>query len=41
MSFVLDGKRYSVVYLDHPDNPKEARQSERTYGRMAPTSNMT
>ena len=28
MSFVVDGKRYTVVYLDHPDNPKEARQSE-------------
>ncbi len=34
MSFELDGKRYTVVYLDHPDNPKEARQSERTYGRI-------
>jgi hypothetical protein len=34
MSFVLDGKRYTVVYLDHPDNPKEARQSERCYGRI-------
>ena len=34
MSFVLDGKRYTVVYLDHPDNPKEARQSERAYGRI-------
>ncbi len=34
MSFVLDGKRYTVVYLDHPDNPKEARQSERCYGRV-------
>jgi hypothetical protein len=34
MSFVIDGKRYTCVYLDHPDNPKEARQSERTYGRV-------
>jgi hypothetical protein len=34
MSFVLDGKRYTVVYLDHPNNPKEARQSERNYGRI-------
>lgn len=34
MSFVLEGKRYTVVYLDHPNNPKEARQSERTYGRI-------
>jgi hypothetical protein len=34
MSVVIGGKRYTVVYLDHPDNPKEARQSERTYGRV-------
>jgi Family of unknown function (DUF6807) len=34
MSFVIGGKRYTCVYLDHPDNPKEARQSERTYGRV-------
>jgi len=34
MSYVLDGKRYTVLYLDHPDNPKEARQSERCYGRI-------
>lgn len=34
MSFVLEGKRYTVVYLDHPSNPKEARQSERAYGRI-------
>ena len=34
MSFVVGGKRYTCVYLDHPDNPKEARQSERTYGRI-------
>ena len=34
MSFAIDGKRYTAVYLDHPDNPKEARYSERTYGRF-------
>jgi Family of unknown function (DUF6807) len=34
MSFVLEGKRYTVLYLDHPSNPKEARQSERCYGRI-------
>lgn len=34
MCFELDGKKRTVVYLDHPDNPKEARQSERTYGRI-------
>jgi hypothetical protein len=34
MSFMLDGKRYTVVYLDHPDNPKEGRASERCYGRI-------
>ena len=34
MSFVLDGKRYSVVYLDRPDNPKPAEYNERVYGRF-------
>jgi hypothetical protein len=34
MSFVLKGKRYTVAYLDHPKNPKEARHSEREYGRF-------
>jgi hypothetical protein len=34
MSFVLGGKRYTVAYLDHPKNPKEARYSEREYGRF-------
>lgn len=34
MCFMLDGNRYTVLYLDHPDNPKEARQSERCYGRI-------
>jgi hypothetical protein len=34
MSFVLGGKRYTVAYLDHPKNPKEARFSERNFGRF-------
>jgi hypothetical protein len=34
MSFVLGDKRYTAVYLDHPRNPKEARYSERDYGRF-------
>jgi hypothetical protein len=34
MSFVLHSKRYTVAYLDHPTNPKEARHSEREYGRI-------
>ena len=34
MSFVLAGTRYTVAYLDHPENPKEARFSEREYGRF-------
>ncbi len=34
MSFVLGGKRYTVAYLDKPSNPKEARFSERSYGRF-------
>jgi hypothetical protein len=34
MCFMFEGKRYTVVYLDHPDNPKEARDSERCYGRI-------
>jgi hypothetical protein len=34
MSFVLGGRRYTVAYLDHPTNPKEARFSERDYGRF-------
>lgn len=34
MSIVIDGDRYSVCYLDHPENPKEARYSERDYGRF-------
>jgi hypothetical protein len=34
MSFVLGGMRYTVAYLDHPRNPKDARFSEREYGRF-------
>jgi len=35
MSFVVNGdERYTTVYLDHPDNPKPARYSERDYGRF-------
>jgi hypothetical protein len=34
MSFVIDNKRYTAAYLDRPTNPKEARYSERTYGRF-------
>lgn len=34
MSFVLGDQRYTVGYFDHPENPKEARYSERDYGRF-------
>jgi hypothetical protein len=34
MCFLLGGKRYTVAYLDKPTNPKEARFSEREYGRI-------
>lgn len=35
ISFVLaDDDRYTVVYLDRPDNPKPAEYNERTYGRF-------
>lgn len=34
MSFVLGGKRYTVAYLDHPENPKDAIFSEREFGRF-------
>ncbi len=34
LSMVIGGQRYTVVYLDHPDNPKPARSSERDYGRF-------
>ena len=34
-TFTLSGKRYSVVYLNHPANPKDARISAyRNYGRF-------
>jgi hypothetical protein len=34
MSFVVEGKRYTVLRINHPDNPKESRGSERDYGRF-------
>jgi hypothetical protein len=34
VSFVVGGKRYTVLRLDHTDNPKESRGSERYYGRI-------
>lgn len=34
VSFVTGGKRYTVLRINHPDNPKEARGSERDYGRF-------
>lgn len=34
MSFVTGGKRYTAAILDLPTNPKEARFSERPYGRF-------
>jgi len=34
MSFVIEGKRYTVLRIDHPDNPKPSRGSERDYGRF-------
>lgn len=34
MCFVLDGKRYTVAYIDNPKNPGEKRYSERDYGRF-------
>jgi Methane oxygenase PmoA len=33
-SFVIDGKRFSVAYLNNPKNPGESRWSERDYGRF-------
>ena len=32
--FVLGEKRYTVLRINHPDNPGEARGSERDYGRF-------
>ena len=34
MCFLLGGKRYTALRINHPDNPKEARGSERDYGRF-------
>jgi hypothetical protein len=34
ISSVIGGTRYTFLIIDHPDNPKESRHSERTYGRM-------
>ena len=34
MCFEIDGKTFTCCYMDHPDNPKEARFSERDYGRF-------
>jgi hypothetical protein len=34
MTFVLGDKKYTAAYLDRPGNPKEARFSERDYGRF-------
>lgn len=33
-SFVVGGKRYTVLRINHPENPKDARGSERDYGRF-------
>ncbi len=34
LSFVAHDQRYTCCYLDHPENPKPARFSERNYGRF-------
>jgi hypothetical protein len=34
MSFVVGEERFTALYLDKPTNPKEARFSERDYGRF-------
>lgn len=34
MSFVTGEKRYTVLRINHPDNPKDTRGSERDYGRF-------
>ena len=33
-SVIVNGNRYTTVYLDHPDNPKPTFYSERDYGRF-------
>ena len=34
MSFVVDGQRFSAVYIDSPKNPQPSNFSERNYGRF-------
>ncbi len=34
VSFVIDGKRYTVVYIDSPQNPRPSWYSERDYARF-------
>ncbi|MFO0821897.1 MAG: DUF6807 family protein [Gemmataceae bacterium] len=34
VSIVVGGKRYTVLRVNHPDNPRETRGSERDYGRF-------
>jgi hypothetical protein len=34
MSFTIGDKRYTVLRVNHPGNPKETRGSERDYGRF-------
>jgi hypothetical protein len=34
MSFVVGGKRYTVLRVVHPANPRPSRGSERDYGRF-------
>jgi len=34
MSFMTGEKRYTVLRVNHPDNPGETRGSERDYGRF-------
>ncbi|MBN2293509.1 MAG: PmoA family protein [Pirellulales bacterium] len=34
VSFVLDNKRYTVVYIDSPQNPRPSWHSERDYARF-------
>ena len=34
MSFVTNDKRYTVLRVPHPNNPKDTRGSERDYGRF-------
>lgn len=34
LNFTIGDNNYTCCYLDHPDNPKESRFSERDYGRF-------